>query len=136
MFSWIIERPYVIGFLIAFLFLAGRRWGWTRTVVWLVSGYLIALVSEASSIRNGFPYGFYYYKYENLSGDPLLFGVPLWDSLSYPFMIYAGYSVAELITGAHRIRPIYLAALGALLTMLLDVIIDPVSWFNRYENNW
>lgn len=126
MWFMLVHRPYVFAFLVAFLWLAVRRWGWPRALLWLGSGYLIALVSEASSIRTGVPYGWYFYRYENLTQDPLVFGVPVWDSLSYVFLIYAGYAVAAWA------RPNWsrwrLALGGAVLTMLLDVIIDPVAY--------
>lgn len=131
MFSWLIHRPYVTLFLLAFLWLAGRRFGAMRTLIWLASGYLIALASEASSIRTGFPYGWYFYKYEHLTRDPLVFGVPFWDSLSYPFLAYAGFSMAETLVRGARWK---LITAGAALTMLLDMMIDPVAhlgdrWF-------
>ncbi|PIR16322.1 MAG: hypothetical protein COV46_08730 [Deltaproteobacteria bacterium CG11_big_fil_rev_8_21_14_0_20_49_13] len=153
----IIKRPYIFMFLAAFLFLGRVYWGWRKTFIWLVIGYLVALASEASSIRNGFPYGLYYYRYENMPGELMVFGVPFWDSLSYPFMIFAGYTTARFILGlssrgecrsdppstieCRRLpRPfgarndILAALLGAFLTMLLDIIIDPLTvmgdrWF-------
>jgi len=125
-------RPYVFAFLAAFLFLAIRKWGLSRTLLWLVSGYFIAWLSEYSSIHNGFPYGEYHYIYENLTGELLFLGVPFFDSLSYPFLIFAGYTTAEVILKTRK--TIWLVLLGAFLTMLLDIIIDPVAtmgdrWF-------
>ncbi|MFH0799309.1 MAG: carotenoid biosynthesis protein [Pseudomonadota bacterium] len=140
------HRPYVFAFLAAYLILAWRLWGWRRAILWLVSGYLIAWASEYSSIRNGFPYGEYHYIYENLKGELLFGGVPFFDSLSYPFLIFAGYTTAKFIInsapsplvgegrgegGPSIAKTIFL---GALLTMLLDVIIDPLAtmgdkWF-------
>jgi len=144
----ITNRPYVFAFLIAYLYLSISRWGWQKSFLWLISGYLIAWLSEYSSIHNGFPYGEYHYIYENLTGELLIAGVPFFDSLSYPFLIFAGYMTAELI-----LRPLLCKEgegevdlphppspykgevfLGALFTMLLDVIIDPIAtmgdkWF-------
>lgn len=131
----LLHRPYVFAFLIAFLVIAGRHLGLRRTLCWLVSGFAIAVASEASSIRNGFPYGMYHYIYENLQGEWLLFGVPVWDSLSYPFMIYAGYAMAVQFQHTHlRTYALTHSILGAFLTMVLDIIIDPLTvlgdrWF-------
>lgn len=146
----IVARPYVFIFLIAFLTLSIIKFGWFKTIIWLVSGYLIAWLSEFSSIHNGFPYGEYHYIYENLKGELLIGGVPFFDSLSYPFLVFAGYTTAEFIlsklSGLLRrheqsqeaprndIHVLPKILLGAFLTMMLDVIIDPAAtmgdkWF-------
>jgi putative membrane protein len=133
----VVVRPYVFAFLAAFLFLAIRFMGMKRTLIWLVSGYTIAWISEFSSINNGFPYGEYHYLYENMSGELMIAGVPFFDSLSYPFLIFAGFTMASFLldTTTRKARnDIVHIALGALLTTLLDVIIDPVTklgsrWF-------
>ncbi len=144
----IVRRPYVFAFLAAYLFLAHRLWGWRRTLLWLVSGYLIAWLSEFASINTGFPYGWYFYKYANMPGELMVAGVPFFDSLSYPFLIFAGYATADFLIRGSGIRdqgsggetcslfpvPCSLILLGSFLTMLLDVIIDPVAklggqWF-------
>lgn len=135
------NRPYVFIFLLTFLAL-GRIYfgGWKRTLIWLVLVYLIAWASELSSIHNGFPYGLYHYRYENMAGELMVAGVPFWDSLSYPFLIFAGWTTARFIykgpgTAALGLKPNIITALfGAFLTMLLDVIIDPLTvlgerWF-------
>lgn len=129
--TWLVTRPYITAFLVAFVVLASRRMGWQRTLGWLCSGYAIALISEASSIRIGIPYGLYTYRYDQLVSDPLIFGVPVWDSLSYPFLIYAGWSQAHW---RDRLGPPWrVALLGALFTMLLDMMIDPVA---RLGDRW
>lgn len=129
--TWLVTRPYITAFVVAFVVLASRRMGWRRTLGWLFTGYGIALISEASSIRIGIPYGLYAYRYDQLAGDPLVFGVPLWDSLSYPFLIYAGWSLASW---RDRLGPPWrVALLGAFFTMLLDMMIDPVA---RLGDRW
>jgi putative membrane protein len=93
----IIIRPYVFVFLLAFLFLSLWRWGPAKTLLWLISGYLWAWLSEYSSIHNGFPYGVYQYVYSNLQGELLVAGVPFFDSLSYTFLVFAGFTTACLL---------------------------------------
>ncbi len=136
-----LARPYVFAFLAAFLFLAWRRFGWRRTMVWLVTGYLIAWASEVSSIHNGFPYGLYKYVYESMPGELMIAGVPFFDSLSYAFLSYAGFAVASFFVGnlctdtaatPRRCAPLVL--LASFFTMLIDVVVDPVAtmgdrWF-------
>lgn len=158
----IIRRPYVFAFFAAYLFLALRRWGWKRTLLWLVSGYLIAWVSEYSSIHNGFPYGHYKYVYEGMAGELMIAGVPFFDSLSYVFLTFAGFMTGWFVIARNasdevisslknrdrrakhsrlecsarddKLFALKLVLLGAFLTMMLDVIVDPVAtmgeqWF-------
>jgi uncharacterized membrane protein len=138
----LIKRWYVFSFLFAYLGLASYHWGWKRTLKFLIFGYLIAWVSEASSIRNGFPYGFYSYHYEAMEGEFFLLGVPLWDSLSYTFLSFAGWMMALYLRSRwNRFAPLptlqrscLTILLGAFLTMVLDIVIDPVAnkgsqWF-------
>lgn len=139
----IINRPYVVLFLIAFLFFCWRQRGGVQTLIFLFTGYLIAWASEALSIRTGFPYGWYFYIHENLKGEWLNWGVPVWDSVSYVFLCFAGLSVAEFVLvpslckgGLGRVdgRRIKLTLLAAFFTTLLDIIIDPLAhmgdqWF-------
>jgi len=128
----LIKRPYVFLFLAAFLYLGIRHQGLVRTLIWMAFGYIIAFASEYSSIHNGFPYGEYHYIYENLRGELLLAGVPVWDSISYAFMTYAGYTTAIYVWPKGKAWQHWV--IGGFLTMLLDVITDPVAklgkdWF-------
>jgi putative membrane protein len=138
----LIHRWYVFTFLLVYLAVGSLHWGWRRSLKLLVIGYAIAWASEASSIRTGFPYGFYSYHYDVLAGEPLVWGVPFWDSLSYPFLCFAGYMMAlflrsrwnphAAVTDLQRSWKTVLW--GALWTMILDVVIDPLAhrgaqWF-------
>ena len=131
----VIKRPYVFIFLITYLILAWKRWGAVKTLVWLISGYAIAWASEFSSINTGFPYGEYHYIYENMPGELMVAGVPFFDSLSYPFLVFAGFTTAEYITPLKtKFRMPLVIFISALLTTILDIIIDPVAklgskWF-------
>ncbi len=122
----IVHRPYVIAFLIAFLIIGILNRGVARTLLFLFLGYGIAFLSEFFSIRIGFPYGLYHYVYENLRGELLLAGVPVWDSLSYSFIVYASYETARWFRRS--------TVTAAFLMTLLDVVIDPLAargdrWF-------
>jgi putative membrane protein len=132
------NRPYVFAFLIAFLVIGILNRGRGRTLLFLALGFSIAYASEYSSIRNGFPYGMYHYVYENLRGELVVGGVPLWDSLSYSFLAYAAYEYAAFFVG--RIGPIGLTQrswalwVGPILMVLLDIVVDPLAvqgerWF-------
>jgi len=135
------KRPYVFGFLACYLIAALRHLGPRRTLALTVIGYLVAWSSEASSIRTGFPYGLYRY----LVGpggidprEPLVLGVPLFDSISYVFLAYASYAVALLVLDADPHGPARrsagVALAAAALFCAIDTIVDPVAlrgerWF-------
>ncbi len=123
------HRPYVAAFLIAFMIIGFLNRGLTRTLLFLVIGYPVAFLSEFCSIRWGFPYGMYHYLYENMPGELILGGVPVWDSVSYVFMAYASYEMAVFIGPIGRIRLI-----GPIFMVLLDIVTDPLAvrgdrWF-------
>lgn len=138
----LLNRWYVLVFLIAYLSIASLHWGTSRTLKFFILGYFIAWASEAASIRTGFPYGMYYYHYDQMVGEPFLFGVPLWDSASYVFLSFSGYTMAlflrtrwDKFTPLTQLQKSWLTVLlGAFLTMILDIVIDPVAhlgsqWF-------
>ena len=129
--SLFIKRPYVIVFLVAFLFIAIRKWGVLKTLMWLAVCYFVALSSEIISTKTGFPYGWYKYIPYDLKGELKIFGIPFFDTISYAFLIFCGYSFAEKAFG-NKIHALIFG--GALFTMLLNMIINPVTtmgdqWF-------
>lgn len=141
-------RPYVFVFLIVYLVGCSLHLGVKRAVLFCVTGYLIAWLSEYSSIHNGIPYGYYYY-IEHTKGKELwVMGVPFMDSLSYVFLAYASYSTALMVISpmlysrgviylleTRKIRnSMSVTVLGAIFLVYLDIIIDPVAlqgdrWF-------
>ncbi|MBI4614916.1 MAG: carotenoid biosynthesis protein [Planctomycetes bacterium] len=147
-------RPYVFLFLGAFLLIARTQMGWTRTFLWLATGYTIAWASEFSSIQNGFPYGRYEYLPAATQGRELWVpwwtegwpAVPFFDSLSYVFLTYVSYQMAlQFRSPAVRrgrfdfeVRSTDAARYGwrttllaAFLVMTLDVVIDPVAHLGK-----
>jgi len=144
----VLLRPYVFVFLALYLFLASRQIGWARTLLWTATGYALALSAEYGSIHWGFPFGDYYYIDATRDRELWVAGVPFMDSLSFTFLSYIGFSCAWQLEAGFRSRqrPLsgaeYRAArrsvrvvlLGALITTLMDVVIDPVTlmgdrWF-------
>ncbi len=144
----VVSRPYVFAFFAAYLLAAIPHLGWRKVALFTPAGYLIAFLSELSSINTGFPYGWYYYIDATSSRELWIAGVPFFDSLSYVFLCYCSYSVALLIlsplkTERHELviletnairRSFAALLLGSLLQTYLDIIIDPVAlqgsrWF-------
>lgn len=141
-------RPYVFIFLAVYLLASTLQFGLKRTVGFTVGGYLLVFLSEYSSTRIGFPYGFYYYIDTTRQQELWISNVPFMDSLSFTFLAYASYSTALLLcaplwrsgsdvqiidTKAIRRSPSVLI-LAVMLFVLIDAIIDPLAlrgsrWF-------
>jgi putative membrane protein len=141
-------RPYVFVFLAAYLLAAVSRMGWARTGVFTAIAWTVAYLAEFSSTRNGLPFGLYHYIDVTRDRELWLGNVPFFDSLSFTFLCYLGHALAVLLyaplvvrrddfqvadTRAIRTSGRVLLT-GAFLTMLLDVVIDPVTlrgerWF-------
>ncbi len=144
----ILLRPYVFFFFLIYCIGCSLHLGIRRMILFGVLGYLIAWLSELSSIHYGFPYGYYYYLSNTTGKEIWVLGVPLMDSISYVFLAYASYSLALLvISPVRRFRWIvyvletnelrwsyFTAILGTILFVYLDIIIDPIAlkgdkWF-------
>ncbi len=144
----ILLRPYVFVFSLVYLISCSMHLGVKRALLFMITGYLIAWLSEYSSINSGIPYGYYYYIGQTRDTEIWVLGVPFMDSLSYVFLVYAGYSVALMVISPHlfsrvtiylletkEIRnSLYARILGTLFFVYLDIIIDPVAlrgskWF-------
>ncbi len=144
----ILLRPYVFAFFLAYLLGCSIHMGVKRAILFAFTGYLIAWLSEYSSIHNGIPYGYYYYIEQTKGKEIWVLGVPLMDSMSYVFLAYASYTVALIVLSPLLLakgklyiletkkirRSFYARILGAVLFVYLDIIIDPVTllgdrWF-------
>jgi len=134
-------RPYVFGFLAAFVVIALGEIGPVRTAVWLVLGYGVAFACEYTSTRNGFPFGLYHYLDAPTRGRELwVSNVPFMDSLSFVFLSFVGYAAARRLLGGPvdprgriQLTPLLLG-LGTLLMVAIDLVCDPVAlrgdrWF-------
>ena len=131
-------RPYVAAFLAVFLAAAVRDLGGLRAAGFLLWGSLVPLAAELSSTRVGIPFGLYHYTADT-AGEELFFSnVPLFSTLSFPFLAYASFCLARVAVSEDpaggRRSLIGVAALGGVLMTLLDVVIDPLAvrgerWF-------
>ncbi len=131
-------RPYVYIFVGVHLFSASALLGWRRTAGFTLITWIVAFVAEASSIRTGIPFGWYFYIPRTADRELWIGGVPFFDSLSFSFLLVSSYGLAWLLLGRggrfrrpNRMRHLLLAT-G--LFVLADVIIDPVAlrgerWF-------
>lgn len=132
----LLKRPYVAAFLVSYLFIARRVTNWRFTAAFLLAGYAVAFASEWFSIHYGYPYGWYFYIYENLEGEWLNHGVPVWDSASYVFMNFAGLCAARIFLRRLAIdtprKKLLLVTLSALFVTLLDVVVDPAAHLGEH----
>lgn len=146
--STIALRPYVFIFLGAFVFISIVNFGLRTTVLFTLMTYAVALVSEWSSVHNGFPFGLYHYVAATREREIWILGVPFMDSLSFTFLSFASYTVALLLAAPLYRRGLDLRVLdtwrlrrsarvwlmAALLTVMVDMVVDPLSvlgdrWF-------
>ncbi len=116
--------------------------GLKRSLLFTLLAYTIAFLSEYSSTRNGFPYGFYSYIDSTRDQELWVSNVPFMDSLSYSFLSFISYTMALLIWSPLkkngwdiRLEPqeeiqnsLRVVFTGATFFMLLDVVIDPVAF--------
>lgn len=134
----LVLRPYVFIPIVLFSFLAYREMGGLRTVVWSLLAFIVAFAAEYSSVRNGFPFGWYYYvKAPTAEREVWISNVPFMDSASFVFLSYWSLAAARWLTGQNlrgKSFPWITWILGAVLMTLADVVIDPIAlrggrWF-------
>ena len=138
----VLLRPYVFVFLAVYLTIAILNMGVVRSIAFTLLAYIIAFMSEYSSTRNGFPYGFYSYIETTRDQELWVSNVPFMDSLSFTFLAYVAYTMAlflwsplkkdgwdiRLLDSEPARRSLKVVFSGAVLFMLMDVIIDPVAF--------
>jgi putative membrane protein len=127
-------RPYVFGFVAAFLVAAALDLGWRRTLQFAGWVAPLAWLSEFTSTRTGIPFGLYHYTGLTQGQELFVADVPMMDSLSFTFLAYASFCLARGALSRRQVSPAVLAVTSGLLMMLLDVVIDPVAvrgdqWF-------
>ena len=145
----VVLRPYVVAFLLLYLFAAVVDMGWRRTLLFTVVAWSVAFAAESVSIRFGVPFGLYHYLPTTAGRELWIAGVPFMDSLSFVFLAYASWTVASLallpplrdgerrwaLSLPHRDRfsvPVLL--LTVVFFVLIDVVVDPIAvrgdrWF-------
>src|SRR4051812_42184476 len=93
----VLLRPYVFVFLLVYLAAAVTKLGWARTGAYTAVAWAVAHAAEFSSTRNGFPFGMYVYLDATRDRELWLANVPFFDSLSFSFLCYLGYSLGVLL---------------------------------------
>ena len=144
----LVLRPYVFVFFAVYLVAAVSKMGWKKTLVFTLIAYGVAFLAEFSSTRTGVPFGLYHYVDTTRDRELWISNVPFWDSLSFTFLCYLGFSLAVLMYSPLQIRPGDVQVVdtceirqsrrvlvtATVLMTLLDVVIDPLTvhgerWF-------
>jgi len=138
----VLLRPYVFIFLFSYLAIAILHIGVKRSILFTVLGFSVAFVAEYSSTRNGFPFGFYSYIETTRNQELWISNIPFMDAISFSFLSYVSYTLSLLLwcplekrgwdihlVETDAIKYSWRVILtGAFLMMMLDVVIDPVSF--------
>src|SRR3989304_3889785 len=90
----VVLRPYVVAFLLLYLFAAVADMGWRRTLLFTVVAWSVAFTAESLSIRFGVPFGLYHYLPTTARRELWIAGGPFMDSLSFVFLAYASWTLA------------------------------------------
>ena len=135
-------RPYVFVFLLSYLVIAIFHMGVKRSILFTVLAFSVAFCAEYSSTRNGFPFGFYSYIETTRDQELWFSNVPFMDAISFSFLSYISYTMSLLLwcplkkrgwdiqlVETNAIKSSWRVILtAAVLMMMLDVVIDPVSF--------
>jgi uncharacterized membrane protein len=125
----IIKRWYAVAFIAGFFWAASSERGWRRALrFWLIASGM-ALVFELTSTHSVFPYSRYDYTGFTRGKELFISNVPLFVPLSHAVLMWAGRSIA--IVGFRARTRAAIPVLGALGTVLVDLVVDPVSLHGR-----
>jgi uncharacterized membrane protein len=138
----VLLRPYVFIFLFSYLTIAILHIGVTRSILFTVLAFSIAFAAEYSSTRNGLPFGFYSYIETTRDQELWIGNIPFIDPISFSFLSYISYTFSLFLwcplkkrgwdirlVESNAIKYSWRVILtGAVLMMMLDVVIDPVSF--------
>src|SRR5262245_40145208 len=130
----VLLRPYVFGFLLAFLAAGAADLGLGRTLRFTAILWPLACLAEFASTRWCLPFGLYHYTGDTRGRELFVANVPFMDSLSFTFLAYAAFCLARVALRGRRPSRAAIAVTAGVLMMLLDVVIDPVAvrgdrWF-------
>jgi len=90
----LILRPYVFVFLAVSLFIGQKLLGWRRTGRLFGLTWAIGFICEYASTRIGIPFGEYFYTEATQGHEVNISNIPLMDSLSFMFLLFASYCLA------------------------------------------
>lgn len=110
---------------LALLAYGAHALGVRRTLLFFVAATVISAAAELTGTKTGWPFGGY--EYTNFLGPKLLGRVPVAVPLSWFYMGFASFVLADAI-GARRgwrYRTLWSVVLGAWLLTAWDLVLDP-----------
>ncbi len=134
--------PFAVGFLVGYIgtALVFVVWhacltkGWRRSLLMFGLSFIVAFTAEALGVNFGLVFGRYYYT-EMLGVR--LFGVPLLAALAWEPIVYAAFTITDILAPAtvDRAAPwrqrlpsyVWMSVIGALATTAWDMMIDPIA---------
>jgi uncharacterized membrane protein len=150
LFKTLLLRPYVFLFLAVSLYAASRLIGWRRAGWIFGITWLTAFISEITSTRIGIPFGMYFYTGSTHGQELYLANVPVMDTLSFTFLLFASYCLALWFVLPRAATAAWpglalrfdlsqrtswpVIFLTTLFFVFIDIVIDPIAlqgsrWF-------
>lgn len=133
-FSPLFLVGYVGALLVFVVWHAVLTRGWRRSMLMFGLSFLIAFTAEALGVNFGLVFGRYSY---TPALGPQLFGVPLLAALAWEPIIYAAFSVTDILAPSwannadslpKRLSSyLWMSVVGALATTGWDMMIDPIA---------
>ena len=114
----------ILGSVAMFAFGVARL-GWRRTLIFFFAATLISAAAELTGTKTGWPFGGY--EYTSFLGYKLLGRVPFAIPLSWFYMGFASFLLADAIVAARNVsrRTLWSILLGAFLLTTWDLVLDP-----------
>ncbi len=102
-----------------------RALGARRTLLFFCAAFVLSAAAELTGTKTGWPFGGY--EYTNFLGPKLLGRVPVAVPLSWFYMGFASFVLADAIVAARarRHRTLLAIALGTWLLTAWDLVLDP-----------
>lgn len=110
---------------IAMLTFGLAKLGWQRTAIFFIASVGISATAELTGTKTGWPFGGY--EYTDFLGFKLLDRVPFAVPLSWFYMGFASFVLADCIVVARNVanRLLWSILLGAYLLTAWDLVLDP-----------
>lgn len=99
--------------------------GWRRTLLFFICSMVISAAAELTGTKTGWPFGGY--EYTSFLGPKLLGRVPVAIPLSWFYMGFASFVLADAIIAARNVanRTLWSIVLAAWLLTAWDLVLDP-----------